>query len=158
MSKDREAMNAALAETVVPVLREKGFKGSLPHFRRVANGAIELLTFQFDKWGGGFIIEIARCAECGFTTTWGEHIPANKVTAWDLAPMNHRIQPQEGSGTDSWFRYDTGWVPLLSHRVKKAAQQVLLCLPQAELWWQYESQQGAAPDHFAAASQRKNGR
>ena len=142
MSKDRDAMNAALSEIVVPVLRSKGFKGSLPHFRRIANGTAELLTFQFDKWGGRFVIEIARCSDQGYTMHWGKHIPANKVTAWDLAPQNHRIQPREGSGTGAWFRFDTGFPPFLISRTTKAAQEVLKCLPHAEQWWQHESNNG----------------
>jgi hypothetical protein len=58
ISKEREAMNAALNKLVVPTLRAKGFKGSLPHFRRVGNGATEVLTFQFDRHGGGFVMQI----------------------------------------------------------------------------------------------------
>lgn len=141
MSKDRDAMNAALSEVVVPVLRSKGFKGSMPHFRRIADGTAELLTFQFDRWGGGFVIEIARCSDQGFTTHWGKHIPASKVTAWDLAPNNKRIQPREGSGTDAWFRYDDALFPFLTSRATKAAEEVLKCLPQAELWWQLSSRE-----------------
>jgi hypothetical protein len=54
-------MEAELKSAVVPKLRSHGFKGSYPHFRRFADERIDLLTFQHDKWGGGFVIEIA-CA------------------------------------------------------------------------------------------------
>jgi hypothetical protein len=136
-SKDREAMDAALKELVVPVLRANGFKGSLPHFRRATPQAIELLTFQFDKWGGGFVVEISKCPPGGYTMRWGEHIAPNKVTAHHLHPdQRKRIQHREGSGTDSWFRFD-GWIPTATSRAKRAANQFLECLPQAESWWRH---------------------
>jgi hypothetical protein len=40
----------------IPLLRDRNFKGSFPHFRRTENGRTNLLTFQFDKNGGGFVI------------------------------------------------------------------------------------------------------
>lgn len=90
---------------------------------------IDLLTFQFDRNGGGFVIEIARAAVGGITTHWGKEIPASKVTAWDLHPDDrHRIKPEDGAGTDAWFRFDNG-------NVEKAAQQVVAKLPHAEAWW-----------------------
>ena len=73
-----------LSELVIPVLRRKGFKGSFPHFRRLTSDRINLLTFQFDKYGRGFVIEIANCKVTGFTTYWGEKIQPNKLTAHDL--------------------------------------------------------------------------
>jgi len=136
----RKAMGTALKDAVLPVLRARGFKGSLPHLRRPTPEAIELLTFQFDKWGGGFIVEIARCAVSGFTTHWGEHIPPGKVSAWDMHPrQRHRIQAKEGSGTAVWFRFDQGQVAL-------AAQEFLSAMPEAESWWLRQAQQGAPAD------------
>jgi len=129
----RTFMDAALKELVVPVLRNQGFKGSLPHFRRSTKEAVELLTFQFDKWGGGFIVEIACCSIDGFTTHWGKHIDANKVTAHDLSPSTRkRIQPEEGAGVDAWFRFDVG-------NVSQVAQNFLEYLPIAESWWQEQA-------------------
>jgi len=81
MSKERDKMVEALKKSVVPKLKEMGFKGSFPHFRRANETAIHLLTFQFDKWGGGFVIEIAQCPIIGITTHWGEQIAPNKVNA-----------------------------------------------------------------------------
>jgi hypothetical protein len=121
-------MDAALKEFVVPLLRLKGFKGSLPHFRRALPHHIELLTFQFDKWGGGFVLEIARCPTSGIVTSWGKSIAPNKVTAWDTNERE-RIQPGNGHGTESWFRFDT-------EPVQNVAAQVVNLLPRAEAWWQ----------------------
>lgn len=102
-------MDLALKEAVVPILREYGFAGLYPYFRRPNTTYVELLTFQFDVNGGGFVIDIARCSIGGITTKEGRHISAAEVKPWDLDPYDRlRIKPREGSGTDSWFRYDSG--------------------------------------------------
>ena len=108
MSNKRKEMNAALQEHVVPVLRGMGFKGSLPHFRRQQPARIDLLTFQFDRHGGGFVVEVATCGVDGTEMHWGEQIPPNKVTAHDMyPPQRQRLTPV--GAEDHWFRYDRWW-------------------------------------------------
>lgn len=41
----RNQMNEAIREIVIPFLRDKGFSGSFPHFRRHSNNKIDLITF-----------------------------------------------------------------------------------------------------------------
>ena len=107
MSDMRDAMVQALKDVVVPLLRESDFSGSFPHFRRRRKDHIDLVTFQFDRNGGGFLIEIAQCGTEGLTTSWGERISPAKIKAWDLHPNQRiRIKPKNGSGTDSWFRFE----------------------------------------------------
>lgn len=74
----RQHMDDALKKYLVPALRERGFKGSHPHFRRLLKDRIDLSTVQFDKNGGGFVVEISRCEVEGVTTHWGKHVPAKK--------------------------------------------------------------------------------
>jgi hypothetical protein len=122
-------MEGVLKSVVVPQLRARGFKGSFPHFRRQAVGGIDLLTFQFDRHGGGFVIEIARSPAEGITTHWGKAIAARSVTAWDVHPDERlRIKPERGAGTNSWFRYD-------AEQFEVCARQVLDALPEADEWW-----------------------
>lgn len=52
----RDEMNHALKVRFVPGLRQLGFKGSLPHFRRQRESRVDLLTVQFDRHGGGFVV------------------------------------------------------------------------------------------------------
>jgi hypothetical protein len=137
MSIERDRMIKTLKEYVVPVLRERGFKGSFPHFRRPTHSDIHLLTFQFDKWGGGFTIEIAACPPEGVTMSWGKHVPADKVRAWDIYPHSRpRLGPEK---TDQWFRF--GKRGLFSRRdpYEQAALAVLPYLEQAEDWWKRQS-------------------
>jgi hypothetical protein len=128
-SDDRRAMDVALKAFVVPALRSRGFKGSLPHFRRSSTEGIDLITVQFDKWGGGFVIELARCSAAGFVTSWGKEIACNKVSAWDLPfSWRHRVMPGSSGGPDDWFRFEDG-------RASKAAEQVLDRLSEIEVWF-----------------------
>jgi len=59
------------------------------------------MTFQIDRYGGGFVIEVGVCSPEGFTHSWGEKVPPNKVTVHDV---NNRFRLNESDG--QWFRYD----------------------------------------------------
>lgn len=121
-------MVLALKSLVVPVLRERSFKGSFPHFRRFRERHIDLLTIQFDKWGGGYIIEVSCCGPDGIVTHWGEHIPPQRVRAWDL-DHRHRLG-SPGPGVDGrWFRFDS------SESCEQVARNTLPYLEEAEEWW-----------------------
>ena len=129
-------MIIALKETVVPFLRGKGFSGSFPHFRRFSNNGVDLLTFQFDKWGGGFLIEISKCSNSGFVTHWGETISAKDMRAIDNHPDDrHRIIPGKDGSRESWFRYDGQLKFPFSRVYKITAKSVLSYFDEAEEWW-----------------------
>src|SRR4051812_43728912 len=85
MSEDRDRMKAALKHLFVPALRSAGFRGSLPHFRRLSPERTDLLTLQFSKWGGSFVLEVAQAAPGEFETPWGKRIPAERLTSFDVA-------------------------------------------------------------------------
>jgi uncharacterized protein DUF4304 len=117
-----------IKQIVQPYLRSIGYRGSFPHFRRGGDQSIELMTFQFDRNGGGFVIEIARCPSEGIVTPWGAHIAPDKTTAWDVHPdFRKRIKSGRGGGTDSWFRFDTDSEP-------KIAAEALNRLLEPDLW------------------------
>lgn len=130
MSTERDSMISALKSIVIPKLREKGFKGSFPHYRRINEEKIDLITFQFDRYGGGFFIEVAVCSPEGFTHSWGEKVPPNKVTAYDLHPGNRLRLNDEGG---QWFRYDIENAP--EWIFEKVAIEVLSHLYEAEEHW-----------------------
>ena len=137
-SVERDEMIKNLNEIVVPALRQINFKGSFPHFRRFTSERINLLTFQFDRSGGGFVIEIANCKPDGFTTSWGQEIKPNKLTAHDLNNRK-RIQSNmktESSLTDDWFRYDKKYFLGLRDIYKKVCKDVLSKLDFAVDYWE----------------------
>ena len=105
-SIERKKMDNALKQVVIPTLREQGFKGSLPHFRRINENNIDLITFQFNKWGGSFVVELASCSKEDTPVIRGEKLPPNKVTA-------HFINDRFRLGSESleedgiWFNFES---------------------------------------------------
>lgn len=94
-------MIEALKQTVVPHLRERGFKGSFPHFRKIKDHTIDLITFQFNRYGGSFVVELACAEKDSVYDVFGQLIPANKVTAHDL---HERVRLKDNNL--SWFDYE----------------------------------------------------
>jgi hypothetical protein len=119
-------MVVALQRTVMPKLRIAGFRGSFPHLRRPRPQWIDLLTFQFDRYGGGVVIEIARCPVAGFMRPWGPHVPPNKVTAWDVYTRK-RVQSHPEGSTVFGFRFDDG-------DVERPARQIAAALAADDIW------------------------
>jgi len=132
MSDSRDQMIAALREIVFPVLRDMSFSGSFPHFRRIRDKQIDLLTFQFNRYGGSFVVEVAHCEPDGFTTRWGKYIPPKQVRAHDV---NHRLRlgSNPPGQQDHWFYFE----PERPGIYTEAASQLLpLLRSQAEQYWQ----------------------
>jgi len=134
MSDSRERMVAALRDRVVPWLRARGFSGSFPHFRREKEGRLHLLTFQFDKWGGGFAVELGRCDARPLLLPSGEEIAPGRITTHHL-PRRLRLGAAS-EDDDHWFRYEGICLQFWKDRHAQAAMAVLDHLDrQAEAWW-----------------------
>ena len=56
---NRQIMLNALKKHTFPILLELGFTGKYPNFRRNLDNCIELISFQTNKWGGSFTIEVS---------------------------------------------------------------------------------------------------
>ncbi len=56
---NRDLMLSALKEHTFPLLKEQGFTGKYPNFSRKLDNCIELISFQANKWGGSFTIEVS---------------------------------------------------------------------------------------------------
>ena len=137
MSTERDKMIKSLNEIFIPELRNRNFKGSFPHFRKTENGKTNLLTFQFDRYGGGFVIELANWNEPEFKAPWGEVIPLKKLTAHDLNERQ-RIYPNtltEENGKDSWFRYDRKRILSCGNEYDKLSKKVVDRIPIMEKYW-----------------------
>ncbi len=128
MKDTRQEMNAQLKADVVPHLKSLGFRGSLPHFRRISDTGIDLLTFQFRLGGGSFVIEVAYKPPYKVTAEWGNHIPPEKLTAHDLGKRK-RIGRNVLHLDDPWFEFSSG-----SYR--EITQQVIASLPEAVAYWE----------------------
>jgi hypothetical protein len=137
LADDRKAMIATLKQVVIPRLRALGFQGSFPHFRRLNEDRTDLLLFQFDKYGGGFVVELGTSPPGDFVTSWDEHIPAKKLEVSYLEPDQRHRLGAVSKGEDHWFRYDHGRHWRQSKVFKDLAQQIIqLVDEQAVPWWE----------------------
>ena len=99
---NRERMKKYVLSNVVPMLLGNGFTGMYPHYRKIDGNCIELITFQTNKWGGSFTVEVsaifphAKDSNCAHDT-----IEAEKVTVWDT---NNRYRLK--GMYDGWFHYN----------------------------------------------------
>lgn len=137
MGYTRLLMIKSLKKLFIPELRKKGFTGTFPHFRRITAGRTSLLTIQFDRNGGGFVIELANSDEPKFQTYWGKDIPLTKLTAHDL-DNRKRIYPnseEEQRGNEDWFRYDQKPLISFGNRYDKLAEKVTEKIPVMESYW-----------------------
>jgi hypothetical protein len=137
LGDDRKAMSAALKKLVAPHLRSLGFTGSFPHYRRLLEERTDLLTFQFDRHGGGFVVEVGKCPPGDFVMAWGERIPAEEMTAHHLHPNDRLRLGRRSQGQDHWFRYDRAKGRKRALVFDSLANEVLsLVDEQAQAWWQ----------------------
>ncbi|MCM3597223.1 DUF4304 domain-containing protein [Metabacillus idriensis] len=130
-STKRKLMIIGIRNVVQPLLKAEGFKGSIPNFRRSNEASIDLITFQFNRWGGSFVVELASCPRQGIFTSWGEQIPPNKVTAHH---MDNRFRlgatSQEEDGI--WFNFEEAES---QEDFEKVASEVLNLLDVADRDW-----------------------
>ncbi|MFE1245755.1 DUF4304 domain-containing protein [Fictibacillus sp. NPDC058756] len=129
MASERDEMIKVLKSILIPLLREKGFKGTFPHFRRRLDTRIDLFSIFFDKYGGGFIVEIGASPINGFSIKGGPSIPPDKVNTTHHVPYT-RLEPTEEHDS---FRYDEEPVP--DNIYEKLVYEVVSLLPKAEEWW-----------------------
>ena len=140
--KSRPIMDRALKEIFVPELRARGFAGSLPHFRRIRPDRIDLLTIQYSRYGGEFLVELSQCGPEGVTAGHGMEAPPSKVTVHHLfSAERYRLSHKPG-GRGQWFAFDDDRGPApaeaaLEAVCAKAATMALEAFAQqGEPWWE----------------------
>jgi hypothetical protein len=99
---NRAEMIEALKVVTLPRLKSAGFTGSLPHLRRVTGAGGDLVSFQFNRHGGSFLVEIARCSPDGIENPSRGRIPLSKATAQDRHPANRKRIEEDG---EQWFSF-----------------------------------------------------
>ena len=98
---NHEIMKKSIMSNVVSALAEKGFTGKYPHYRRIDRDCIELITFQTNKWGGSFTVEVSAIfPHSNDTNCTHKQIETESVTAWDT---NNRYRLK--GMYDGWFYY-----------------------------------------------------
>ncbi|MDH5831254.1 DUF4304 domain-containing protein [Luteimonas sp. M1R5S18] len=127
MTHTRDEMQAALKATLVPYLRSVGFRGSLPHFHRVVEDHVDLLTVQYYSAGSCLLVEISSAKNDGAME------PSKQRVYFHGKRLRlHR----ETSRNDHWFCYTPYGMFSPMQEPQEIAEQLRdLVQAQAEAWW-----------------------
>ena len=92
-------MQKALKRFWLPEINRLGFTGKSPDFQRLGADFQDLLSLQYWKYGGEFILEFARRERGSFTTSWGPVIPEEKLEIAYINTLFRARLEQRGSTT-----------------------------------------------------------
>ena len=95
-------MKQALNRAVIGPLREQGFVGAWPHFKRLHADHIELLTFQTNRYGGSFTVEMSAVFPFAANKNYTERdgFSLDNIHVWDT---NERYRLK--GMYHGWFHY-----------------------------------------------------
>lgn len=99
-----QKMKSALNKLVIPKLLEQGLEGKYPHYKKIYDDRIELLSFQTNKWGNSFTVEVSTVflpsSNRDSNVIGSEIPPIEELNVWNT---NNRYRLD---GTfDGWFYY-----------------------------------------------------
>ena len=131
----REEMNVELKQSLVPVLRELGFNGSLPHFYRERADHVDLLCVQFSKYGGSFVVELSFAGpDRDNVCKYDKDKPPKKLRVYQTYRRLRLGAEQEGY--DYWFAFDdTPLTGITGTPAELAVKVVSLLRSKGVLWW-----------------------
>jgi hypothetical protein len=102
-----DLMREQLTSVVVPHLRERGFVGKLPSFRRIKDEQCQTLDIQFNKYGKSFAVNLSLVepSEGFLRNPYGD---LKILRSQRLGTRKKRIKRQ--FNMDHWFKFLKGFV------------------------------------------------
>lgn len=97
-----EIMISALHKHIIPKIYNAGFSGKYPHFRKECNNYVELISFQTNKYGGSFTIEVSAVFP---NTQYPNYIPYKDMADHYLRVDATNIRYRLPGLYDGWFYY-----------------------------------------------------
>lgn len=135
MSREGDLMRKALKKVLLPELKLNGFVGTTSSFQRLSPENLDLLSIQYRKYGGQFILEFARRERGAFSTSWGEIVPEEKIGVAHVSPLRRaRLQRthEESGEVFGGFKFSGFGEDLAKYNA--LASQVASLLPQVNAW------------------------
>lgn len=97
-----QIMKKYLNANVIQALLSQGFTGNYPHFQRKQSGCIELITFQTNKYGGAFTLEVSAV----FPDKENKNLAENKDLNEEPLSVWHTNKRYRLKGMhNGWFYY-----------------------------------------------------
>ncbi|MGG0309112.1 DUF4304 domain-containing protein [Priestia megaterium] len=125
MSVERDDMINSLRKNVIPTLRDRGFKGSFPHFYRKLENRVDLLMFQFSAWGGVLYVEVSKCSSEGHIDVSETFYTPNKVKVYNIDTAHRQ---RLGKEIGEMFEFNKDNTEVVSLNVRES-------LKEGEEWW-----------------------
>ncbi|MEN9868171.1 MAG: hypothetical protein RL748_3761, partial [Pseudomonadota bacterium] len=104
MASNGDHMRNALKRFLLPEIADFGFVGKPVAFHRVRDNYHDLLSIQYWKYGGKFILEFARRERGPFVTSWGPVIPEEKLEIGYIDVLQRARLEQCGPRAGKGFR------------------------------------------------------
>lgn len=96
MASAGDLMRKALKRHLFPELIRIGFTGKTTTFQRLEAQTQDLLSLQYWKYGGEFVLEFARRQRGPFATNWGAMVSEEKMEVAYLNPLDRARLQQAG--------------------------------------------------------------
>jgi hypothetical protein len=132
MSTEDALMRKSLKKWLVPALTERGFVGHRWEFQRRGE-KLDLVTVQFGKYVGEFILEAASCPRGDLHTAWGEVVPEEKITSAHVSPLE-RARLEGAPGGDGLRGFSFVGFGEDQAKYEALARAVVGLLPELDHW------------------------
>ncbi len=104
LKESKQKMAKSLKNIVVPEIKSLVFSGVFPHFRRMKNNKYEFISFQFNRYGGSFVLEIGFL-DPNKLLPFEKALPFEKLNYGNARDEDRlRIQP-DNNQEDYWYDY-----------------------------------------------------
>ncbi len=135
MAPTGNRMHKALKRHLVPALVQLGFTGTASNFQRLLPEAQDLLTIQYHKDGGSFILECGRRERGPLHTSWGSIVPEETLEVRYLPVMQRaRLQELDTISDDLFAGFCFRDFGEDVDRYDQLAKRVAGLLPQIDVW------------------------
>ena len=128
-------MSKALKSELVPVLKNAGFSGTFPRFRRKSGAVLHFLSVQYNTAATAFFLEFGSHPSGPVVTSWGELVPEEKLILEHIMfESRARLQARTNGGSlvEDWFEFGDFGQDVDAYL--KLAASVAAMLPQVETW------------------------
>lgn len=135
MSRNGDLMRKAMKRLLLPELARLGFVGKASTFQRLGEDFQDLLTIQYWKYGGEFILEFARRGRGPLTTSWQEVVPEARLDVAYVSPTDRGRLEQRGERAGQYLRgFDFSAFGEDTGKYEALASEVAALLPEVDAW------------------------
>ncbi|RKT37858.1 hypothetical protein BDD21_5368 [Thiocapsa rosea] len=128
-------MRKALLKHLLTALAAAGFVGKSIHFMQLRDDAQDLLSIQYWKYGGSFILEFSRRDRGPLHTAWGPVIPEESLEVAYLPVADRaRLQERDAPPDDIFAGFSFADFGEDFAKYERLALRVAGYLPQVDAW------------------------